>query len=427
MRRWSRLNTVALQTVGCKLNQAETDSLARRFLEAGYQVVAPHHATDIYVLNTCTVTHIADRKCRKLLRLAHRRRPDTLIVVTGCYAERTPAELSSIEGVGLIIGNRDKESLLEIIGDKANGHRARSLRGRPQSLSLRTRALVRIQEGCSRPCSFCIVPLVRGPERSRSREEIIAEVKARLAEGYKEVILTGTRIGRYGQDGGLIELIGHILEESDMKRLRLSSLEPTDLTPDLLRLWEDSRLCPHIHLPLQNGSDPVLERMSRGYSTADYLRAARLAREAIPNLALTTDIMVGFPGETQEEFNDSYSFCERMGFANMHVFPYSARPGTRAARMEKTVEDREKRQRMHAMLDLAKRSSQRFREYFLGRKVDVLWEGNKDGNWVGLTDNYLRVFLPSQAVLANELLAANLIAQKEDGLWGELATQRLEP
>lgn len=426
MRRWSRLNTVALQTVGCKLNQAETDSLARRFLEAGYQVVAPHHATDIYVLNTCTVTHIADRKCRKLLRLAHRRRPDTLIVVTGCYAERTPAELSSIEGVGLIIGNRDKGSLLEIIGDKANGHRARSLRGRPQSLSLRTRALVRIQEGCSRPCSFCIVPLVRGPERSRSREEIIAEVKARLAEGYKEVILTGTRIGRYGQDGGLSELIGHILEESDMKRLRLSSLEPTDLTPDLLRLWEDSRLCPHIHLPLQSGSDPVLERMSRGYSTADYLRAARLAREAIPNLALTTDIMVGFPGETQEEFSDSYRFCERMGFANMHVFPYSARPGTRAARMEKTVEDREKRQRMHAMLDLAKRSSQRFREYFLGRKVDVLWEGNKDGNWVGLTDNYLRVFLPSQAVLANELLAANLIAQKEDGLWGELATQRFE-
>ena len=426
MRRWSRLNTVALQTVGCKLNQAETDSLARRFLEAGYQVVAPHHATDIYVLNTCTVTHIADRKCRKLLRLAHRRRPDTLIVVTGCYAERTPAELSSIEGVGLIIGNRDKGNLLEIIGDKANGHRARSLRGRPQSLSLRTRALVRIQEGCSRPCSFCIVPLVRGPERSRSREEIIAEVKARLAEGYKEVILTGTRIGRYGQDGGLSELIGHILEESDMKRLRLSSLEPTDLTPDLLRLWEDSRLCPHIHLPLQSGSDPVLERMSRGYSTADYLRAARLAREAIPNLALTTDIMVGFPGETQEEFSDSYRFCERMGFANMHAFPYSARPGTRAALMEKTVEDREKRQRMHAMLNLAKRSSQRFREYFLGRKVDVLWEGNKDGNWVGLTDNYLRVFLPSQAVLANELLAANLIAQKEDGLWGELATQRFE-
>jgi len=251
-------------------------------------------------------------------------------------------------------------------------------------------------------------------------------VKARLAEGYKEVILTGTRIGRYGQDGGLSELIGHILEESDMKRLRLSSLEPTDLTPDLLRLWEDSRLCPHIHLPLQSGSDPVLERMSRGYSTADYLRAVRLAREAIPNLALTTDIMVGFPGETQEEFSDSYSFCERMGFANMHVFPYSARPGTRAARMEKTVEDGEKRQRMHAMLDLAKRSSQRFREYFLGRKVDVLWEGNKDGNWVGLTDNYLRVFLPSQAVLANELLAANLIAQKEDGLWGELATQRFE-
>jgi threonylcarbamoyladenosine tRNA methylthiotransferase MtaB len=252
------------------------------------------------------------------------------------------------------------------------------------------------------------------------------DVKARVVEGYKEAVLTGTRIGRYGQDGGLGGLIGHILDESGVKRLRLSSLEPCDLTPDLLRLWEDSRLCPHIHLPLQSGSDPVLERMCRGYSTAEYQKAAWLAREAIPNLALTTDIMVGFPGEGQGEFNESYLFCERMEFANLHVFPYSARPGTRAARMENTVEYQEKRQRMHAMLDLAKRSSQRFRGNFLGRRANVLWEGKKDGNWFGLTDNYLRVFLPSQTVLANELLAANLVAQKEDGLWGELAAKRLE-
>ncbi|TET76244.1 MAG: MiaB/RimO family radical SAM methylthiotransferase [Dehalococcoidia bacterium] len=285
---------------------------------------------------------------------------------------------------------------------------------------MRTRTLVKIQEGCSQPCSFCIVPRVRGPERSRPQEEVVAEVKARVAEGYKEVILTGTRIGRYGPGEGLRGLITHILEESDVQRLRLSSLEPSDLTPDLLRLWEDSRLCPHVHLPLQSGSDSVLERMGRAYSTADYQRAVSLAREAIPNLALTTDIMVGFPGESEGEFNKSYRFCERIGFAGLHIFPYSPRPGTRAARMANTVGNGEKKRRTHLMLDLAEGSSRRFRERFLGQEMNVLWEGEKEGIWFGLTGNYLRVFLPSQEQLANELLTTNLVAHKEDGVWGEL-------
>ena len=466
----SGLGRVALQTVGCKLNRAETDWLARKFLEAGYQVVAPDQAADIYLLNTCTVTHIADHKCRKLLRLAHRRNPHALISVTGCYAERAPAELGSIDGVGLITGNRDKERIIEIIEDKANGHRARRKRSicevsvhqpspskgegmgegelsygdsppppnpippgegelqsapateglRADSPSFRTRALVKIQEGCSQPCTFCVVPRVRGPERSRPQDEVVAEVKARVAEGYKEVILTGTRIGRYGPGEGLRGLITRILEESDVQRLRLSSLEPPDLTPALLRLWEDSRLCPHVHLPLQSGSDSVLERMGRAYSTADYLRAVSLAREAIPNLALTTDIMVGFPGECEGEFNQSHRFCERMGFAGLHIFPYSPRSGTRAARMANTVADGEKKRRIHLMLDLAKGSSRRFRERFFSQRMNVLWEGKKDGIWFGLTDNYLRVFLPSQKQLANELLPVNLVAYKEDGVWGEL-------
>ena len=422
----SCLGTIALQTVGCKLNRAETDSLARKFLEAGYQVVAPDQAADIYLLNTCTVTHIADHKCRKLLRLAHRRNPDALIVVTGCYAERVPVELSSIEGVGLIIGNRDKERMVEIIEDKANGHRARRRRSSPQNPPLRTRPLVKIQEGCSQPCSFCIVPRVRGPEISRPQEEVIAEVKARVAEGYKEVVLTGSRIGRYGLGEGLRGLITHILGESDVQRLRLSSLEPSDLTPDLLRLWEDSRLCPHVHLPLQSGSDSVLERMGRAYSTAEYERAVSLARNAIPNLALTTDIMVAFPSECEERFNESYRFCERIGFAGLHIFPYSPRPGTRAVRMANTVGDGEKKRRTHLMLDLAEGSRRRFRERFLGQRMSVLWEGKKDGTWFGLTDNYLRVFLPSQEQLANELLTTNLVALHDDGLWGELTAQRVE-
>jgi len=416
----SGLGTIALQTLGCKLNQAETESLARRFLEAGYQVVAPDQAADIYLLNTCTVTHIADRKCRNLLRLAQRHNPEALIVATGCYVERAAAEVDGIEGVGLVVGNRDKERLVEIVRAKTNGHESRGsedvLRGSP----FRTRALVKIQEGCSQPCSFCVVPRVRGRERSRPQDDIIAEVKTRAAEGYKEVVLTGTRIGSYEHEGGLRRLVERILKESEVQRLRLSSLEPCDLTPDFLSLWKDSRLCPHIHLPLQSGSDAELQRMGRAYSTADYERAAAMAREAIPDLSLTTDLMVGFPGESEEEFNESYRFCERMGFAAMHVFPYSARPGTKAARMAGKVRDSERKRRCQLMLALAHRSACSFRERFAGRSVNVLWEGNKDGIWFGLTENYMRVFLPSQEYLGNRVLATKVVGQRDGILVGEL-------
>ena len=416
----SGLGTVALQTLGCKLNQAETESLARQFLEAGYQVVAPDQAADVYLLNTCTVTHIADRKCRNLLRLAHRRNPQALVVATGCYVERAAADVGGIEGVGLVVGNRDKERLAEIVQAKTNGHESYRSQDISKSSPFRTRALLKIQEGCSQPCSFCVVPRVRGRERSRSQDDVIAEVKTRVSEGYKEVVLTGTRIGSYEHEGGLQELVERILRESDMQRLRLSSLEPCELTPEFLSLWKDSRLCPHIHLPLQSGSDAVLQRMGRAYFTADYERAAAMTREAIPDLALTTDLMVGFPGESEEEFNESYRFCERMGFAATHVFPYSARPGTKAARMAGKVGDGEKKRRCQLMLDLAHRSTCSFRERFAGQSMNVLWEGNKDGIWFGLTENYLRVFLPSQEYLGNRVLATKVVGQRDGILVGEL-------
>jgi threonylcarbamoyladenosine tRNA methylthiotransferase MtaB len=416
----SGLGTVALQTLGCKLNQAETESLARKFLEAGYQIVAPDHAADIYLLNTCTVTHIADRKCRNLLRLAHRRNPDALIVATGCYAERAAVEVGGIEGVGLVVGNRDKERLVEIVQAKTNGHESCGSEDILRSSTFRTRALVKIQEGCSQPCSFCVVPHVRGRERSRPQDDVIAEVKARVAEGYKEVVLTGTRIGSCGQDGGLRALVERILRESEVQRLRLSSLEPSDVTPELLSLWKDRRLCPHIHLPLQSGSDSVLQRMGRVYSTADYERAAALARKSIANLSLTSDIMVGFPGESADEFAESYRFCEHMGFAAMHVFPYSARPGTKAARMADKVGDSEKRQRCQLMLELAHRNSRSFRERFVGQSMNVLWEGNKDGIWFGLTENYMRVFLLSHELLSNSIVSTKIVAQHDGILQGEL-------
>jgi threonylcarbamoyladenosine tRNA methylthiotransferase MtaB len=335
--------------------------------------------------------------------------------------ERAAVEVGGIEGVGLIVGNRDKERLAEIVQAKTNGHESCRSGDILKSSPFRTRAMVKIQEGCGQPCSFCVVPRVRGREWSRFQEDVIAEVKARVAEGYKEVILTGTRIGRYDHDGGLQGLVERILRESEVQRLRLSSLEPCDLTPELLNLWKDSRLCPHIHLPLQSGSDSVLQRMGRAYATADYERAAALAREAIPNLSLTSDIMVGFPGEGEEEFAESYRFCERMGFAAMHIFPYSARPGTKAARMADKVRDSEKKRRCQLMLDLARRGSQSFRERFVGQSMNVLWEGNKDGIWLGLTDNYMRVFLLSHELLSNSIVPTKMVAQHDGILQGELA------
>ena len=232
----SGLGTVALQTVGCKLNQAETDSLARKFLKAGCQVVAPDAPADIYLLNTCTVTSTADQKCRKLLRHARRRNPDALVVATGCYVERAPADILAIDGVSIAVGNDEKARLVEIVGDKAGLRGPVLCTGQPQPTPLRTRSLVKIQEGCSQWCSFCIVPRVRGPESSRPPEEVLSELKDRVAEGYKEIVLTGTRIGRYEHAGGLTGLVELILGETDVERVRLSSLEPADINPELLRL-----------------------------------------------------------------------------------------------------------------------------------------------------------------------------------------------
>lgn len=410
---------VGVQTIGCKLNQAESESLARRFLEAGYQIVSPDANPDVYVLNTCTVTHIADRKCRHLLRLTHRQNPKAIIVITGCYAQRAGQELSQIEGVTLVVGNEDKERLPDIIGAEIVSFSPSS---EPSpSPALRTRALVKIQDGCSEPCSYCIVPRARGRERHVPPEQILAEVKARVAEGYKEIILTGTRIGDYKEDGGLEGLVDRILRQTGVQRLRLSSLQPQDLSPSFIQLWNDSRLCRHLHLPLQSGCDTVLQRMRRRYSTADYEGAVNMARGIIPELAVTTDIIVGFPGESDEEFESSYCFCERIGFAGLHIFPYSARPGTVAARMAHKVQPGTEKKRSQVMLRLGQKSAQSFRRKFLGRRLTVLWEEEKgDEIWTGLSDNYLRVFTRSEEQLRNRLLPVRLTQEHASGLWGSL-------
>lgn len=414
----SNLN-IALQTVGCKLNQAETESLASRFLQAGYKLVKPDSPAEIFILNTCTVTHVADRKCRHILRSYHRRYPQAFIVVTGCYAERSPEEISQIEGVGLVVGNKEKFRLAEMMSSKLFESRCAYGIQHQSPFFSRTRFLVKVQEGCNQHCTYCIVPKVRGQGWDVPQDEVVAQVKAKVEEGYQEVVLTGTQIGDY-RDGGLIGLIQRILNETEVKRLRLSSLQSQHLSPDLLRLWKNRRLCRHLHLPLQSGSDAVLRRMGRRYSTAEYEQRIKLTRKFIPDLAITTDVMVGFPGESEEEFWQSYKFCERLGFARLHVFPFSERPGTPAARLPGKISEQVKSLRKEQMLKLAKQSSEKFCRSFLGRKLEVLWEGKKNGLWFGHTDNYLKVSAQSDCNLRNLLLPARLVHQLNGELAGEI-------
>ncbi len=421
---WSHRGRVSLQSTGCKLNQAEIETLARQFESAGYRVVSPEEPADIFLLNTCTVTHVADRKCRNLLRRSRARNPRSLIVAIGCYADRAKHELTQATEVDLVLGNKDKGEVLPAIQRRIDPGAHASATRRDSTGSRRTRSLVKIQEGCSRHCSFCIVPHVRGAEHSRTEDDVLADVHLRIEEGSCEVVLTGTRIGKYSGKGGLAGLIERILSETTLPRLRLSSLEPRDVTPDLLRLWEDSRLCPHIHMPLQSGSDNVLKQMGRDYTTRRYLEAAEMARQAIPDLALTTDIMVGFPAEGRQEFEECMTFCREIGFARMHVFPFSPRHGTSAAAMPDQVPPEEKERRKRMMLGLASASSRRFREAFLGRRMAVLWEAKKGGSWQGLTGNYIRVYADSREPLADCVNNVDLIAARREGLAGRIASPR---
>jgi threonylcarbamoyladenosine tRNA methylthiotransferase MtaB len=414
---------VAIQTQGCKLNQAESEAIARLLARAGFQVVPPEEPADIYILNTCTVTHRADSDARQSLRGFHRRNPSAFIVATGCYAQRSPEELARLEGVGLVLGNSQKERILELLlttrgkglppGGKEDAQRAVG----------RTRAMVKIQEGCNQVCSYCIVPKVRGRERSVPPERVLEEIRERVREGYKEVVLTGTQPGSYGADLPDVDLrllLERILVETDLPRLRVSSLQPQELTPELLELWSDRRLCPHFHIPLQSGSDRILKLMRRRYTTAQYAEAVEMVRSRVPDAAITTDVMVGFPGEGEEEFLESLRFCEAMGFAGMHIFPFSLRPGTAAVHIGPKVDARTKERRTAEMLSLARRKAGEFRRRFLGRLRPVLWETQRRQNgrvaWWGLTDNYIRVFAEGEVPLANRITPALLVGEEGEAL-----------
>jgi threonylcarbamoyladenosine tRNA methylthiotransferase MtaB len=394
---------IAIETLGCKLNQAETEALQRQFIQAGYELVQRPGEADVYILNTCTVTHTADAKARHLLRMARRQNPDIFIIVTGCYAQRAADELAAIEGVNLVINNNEKSNLLQILKNIPQKEQKETKQVTAPA-PFRTRSFLKIQDGCQNFCSYCIVPFVRENETSVPPESIIEEINKRTADGYQEVVLTGTRVGGYAFKGlDLTGLLQRILAETKIQQLRLSSVQPQEISPALIKLWQNSRLCPHFHLSLQSGSAGVLKRMNRRYSPDEYRKAVQLIRQEVPGVAITTDVIVGFPGETDKEFEESLEFCKEMGFARIHVFSYSPRSGTAAAKMAGQVHDKVKKERSKKMLALAAESANKFREGFAGEALDVLWEKQTDdGDWTGMTGNYIRVFAKSKDDLSNK-------------------------
>jgi threonylcarbamoyladenosine tRNA methylthiotransferase MtaB len=429
---------IHVSSLGCKLNQNEMDTLSARLAQSGHQVVASPAEAELCVLNTCAVTHVAAQKSRQALRRLHRENPDARLVATGCYAELTPADLRDLPGVELVAGNQDKENLVALIGSDGSISTSPTISRVPRfaSPAARTRALVKIQDGCDNACSYCIIHVARGSQRSRPTGEILAEIQARLAAGYQELVLTGVHIGAYGRDGGggeagtdLWALVARILAVSRVPRLRLTSVEPWDLPERAFGLWADARLCRHLHLPLQSGCDATLGRMNRRYSIAEYARLVAAARAEIPGLAVTTDLIVGFPGETESDFAQSLAFVQEMGFARVHVFPYSSRPGTPAATMPGQVPSQIKSERAQAMRHASAVSARAFQERFVGRTMDVLWESSRPGEsgprWSGLTDNYLRVQTVSASDLANTIIPTKLVALAERGLQGRIDAETI--
>jgi threonylcarbamoyladenosine tRNA methylthiotransferase MtaB len=428
------MRRVTIETHGCKLNQADTQNLVLQFADAGMLVVGPDDEVDVYILNSCTVTHVADRKARHALNAARRRYPKALIIATGCYAERDAKELKRQTKADLILGNRQKGELVNQVAQMGYmaevddpGESAAYL-----GSGLRTRAAIKIQEGCNQVCAYCIVPRVRGRERSVPPDDLIYQVNSRIAAGYREVILTGTQLGSYGFDLKNIDLAGlihRILKCTKLERLRVSSLQPQEVSEDLLHLWQNPRLCPHFHLPLQSGSDDILRRMRRRYTAQQYTDAIKRIRKVIPNCALTTDVIVGFPGESTQDFENTYKICKETEFAGLHIFPYSKRPGTSAAHFMGDVDGSIKRQRMQWMLDLARRKEEAFLRSQLGTVRPVLWEQRsitKDiTTWIGHTDNYVRVATYSPQMLQNHVTNLRLERIQNRKVWGELVQENL--
>jgi len=424
---------VYLESLGCRLNQSELESLALQFVAAGHAVVDDPVQADVCVLNTCAVTAEAERKSRHRVRVLARANSHVRVAVVGCFATLALEGCAALPGVAWVVPNVDKDRTVEIVTCSSHAASLPPFRsqfgriedGRGVEALLHTRAFVKVQDGCDNHCTYCIVRRLRGAGRSRPVADVVAEVQALVEAGCQEAVLTGVNLGSYGRDLAmgcdLRTLVEALLSGTDLPRLRFSSLEPWDLDQAFLQLWEDPRLCRQLHLPLQAGYDATLRRMGRPITTDRFARLVEAARATIADLAVTTDVIVGFPGEDESAFRASYEFVAAMEFARLHVFRYSPRPGTAAVRLPDQISHEVSRGRARAMRELGSRQAHSFRQRFVGREMAVLWERRRrDRLWAGLTDNYLRVVTRAADPLRNRLTATRLVALQNGYIVGEV-------
>ncbi len=429
------MQRVAFYTLGCKVNQYETEAIAELFSKEGYEVVDFGKPADIYIINTCTVTSMSDRKSRQIIRRARKTNPSAYIAVAGCYAQTAPDTLLEIDGVNLVIGNNNRKNIVELV--EANRGREKFsavddiMKVREfeelsiENYSERTRAFIKIQEGCNQFCSYCIIPYARGPIRSRTPQNIIDEIITLTKNGFTEVVLTGIHVASYGKDLGttdLAELILQVNAIDAIERIRLSSIEPMTLNSDFInRIAKADKLCRHFHLSLQSGCDETLKRMNRKYTTAEYREIVDGLRRVFPDVAITTDIMVGFPGETDEEFAKTLEFTEQIAFADAHIFQYSPRKGTPAAKMTDQIPPEIKEARSKKIMAVCEKSRSEFLHGFLGKTYPVLFEQpSADGFFEGKTDNYITVSVPFEEGLSGKFFPVEFEYEKNGIIYGKL-------
>lgn len=421
------MKTVAFYTLGCKVNQYETQAISELFEKEGYTVCPFEEKADIYIINTCSVTGLSDRKSRQMIRRAKRKNPCGIIAVTGCYAQTAADEILKIEGVNLTVGTQNRADIVKMC-ENAAGKRVNAVtdilhtHDFEEDLSVtsyedRTRAYIKVQEGCSQFCSYCIIPYARGPIRSRSRLNIISEAKRLVEKGFSELVLVGIHIASYGKDlknTSLAELIDEINNIDGLKRIRLSSIEPMTLNEDFIHAVRPAdKLCHHFHISLQSGCDETLKRMNRKYTGEDYEHIVSLLRENFDDCAITTDIMVGFPGETDEEFQKSAEFAKKIKFSDTHIFPYSPRPNTPAAKLEQ-LDAQTKQHRSEEMFKIAAKSRKDFLDAHIGQVMEVLFEREcEKGIFEGKTKNYIHVEASSDTDISGKIL--DVIIRKNDG------------
>ena len=430
----NEVKKVAFCSLGCKVNQYETNAMAQKFIEHGYEVVEFDEYADVYIVNTCTVTNVADRKSRQMLRRAKEINKDATLVAFGCYAQVAKDELKKIPEIDLIIGNNEKNDIIQIVENHIAQKGAEDLVSDVMykldyvelgttTYTEKTRAVIKVQDGCDRFCSYCLIPYARGHIRSRKIENVIEEIKKVVEEGINEVVITGIHIASYGRDFkgeniGLIDLLEEINKIQGLHRIRLGSIEPTIITDEFVeRLSKLDKICDHFHLSLQSGCTETLKRMNIRYTTEEFRAVTKRLRSKFPNAALTTDIIVGFPGETDEEFNTTYEFLKEIAFYKMHIFKYSQRKGTKAAVMPNQVDGKIKEERSKKLIELSNKNEYNYNKKYVGKQVEVLFEEREGEYLKGHTTNYIVVkHKTDKDDLINKIAKVTVSEAKQDCL-----------